>query len=66
MVGLAVAGANRHDMKLTPETLDSMPPIIAAKRDEFLFGPVEVESVDLEAELARVQEPDWEPDVEAP
>jgi transposase len=71
-VGLAVAGANRHDMKLTRETLESMPPIIGAKRDEFLFGPLEVESVesresvDLEAELARVQDPDWEPDLEAP
>ena len=66
VVGLAVEGANRHDMKLTRETLESMPPIIGAKRDEFLFGPVEVESVDLEAELARVQDPDWEPDLEAP
>ena len=53
-------------MKLTRETLESMPPIIGAKRDEFLFGAVEVEGVDLEAELARVQDPDWEPDLETP
>ena len=66
VVGVVVEGANRHDMKLTRETLESVPPIIAAKRDEFLFGPVEVEGVDLEAELARVRELDWEPDLEAP
>lgn len=52
-------------MKLTGATLESVPPIIAAKRDEFLFGPVTVEDVDLETELARVQDPDWEPDLEA-
>jgi transposase len=63
---MAVAGANCHDMKLTRATLESVPPIIGAKRDEFLFGPVEVQGVDLEVELARVQAPDWEPDVEAP
>jgi putative transposase len=65
-VGIAVAGANHHDMKLAHETLASMPPIIGAKRDEFLFGPVPVEGVDLEAELARVRDPAWEPDLEAP
>ncbi len=31
-VGLAVAGANRHDMKLVWETLDSIPPSIEKKR----------------------------------
>jgi hypothetical protein len=66
VVGVVVEGANRHDMKLTRDTLESMPAIIAAKRDEFLFGVVEVEGVNLEAELARVREPDWEPDQEAP
>ena len=60
-----MAGANCHDMKLTREALESVPPIIAAKRDEFIFGPVPVEGIDLEAELAKVQDPDWEPDVEA-
>lgn len=81
MVGLCVAGANRHDMKLTEPTLESLPPIIGAKRDEFLFGPVEgfeesglvaalaweqcVEQC-VEQELARMQEADWEPDVEGP
>ncbi len=65
-MGLVVEGANRHDMKLVRQTLESVPAIIAAKRDEFLFGPVEVEGVDLEAELARVREPEWEPDLEAP
>jgi hypothetical protein len=53
-------------MKLVRETLESVPAIIAAKRDAFFFGPVEVESVDLDAELRRVQEPDWEPDLEVP
>jgi hypothetical protein len=66
VVGIHVEGANRHDMKLTRETLESMPPIIGAKRDEFFFGPVEVEGVDLEAQLAKVQDPEWEPDEEAP
>jgi putative transposase len=42
VVGLCVEGANRHDMKLVCDTLESVPPIIAAKRDEFLFGVVEV------------------------
>jgi hypothetical protein len=65
-VGLVVDGANRHDMKLTRDTLESVPPIIAAKRDEFFFGTVEVEGVDLEAELARVREHNWEPDLETP
>ena len=74
-----MAGANRHDMKLTGPTLESMPPIIGAKRDEFLFGPVEgferfegFEShqalsweQDVEQEIARMHEADWEPDVEA-
>lgn len=66
MVGLCVEAANRHDMKLVRDTLESVPAIIGAKRDEFFFGPVDVEGVDLEAELARVQEPDWEADLEAP
>ena len=66
VVGLVVEGANRHDMTLVRQTLESVPAIIAAKRDEFLFGPLEVEGVDLEAELARVREPEWEPDLEAP
>lgn len=66
MVGLCVEGANRHDMKLVRETLESVPPIIAAKRDEFFYGAVDVEGVDLEAELLRVQAPDWEPDLEVP
>lgn len=66
MVGVVVEGANRHDMKLTREALESVPAIIAAKRDEFFLGPVEVEGMDLEAELARVRELDWEPDLEVP
>jgi hypothetical protein len=66
VVGVVVEGANRHDMKLTRATLESVPPIIAAKRDEFCFGPTQVEGVDLEAELARVRDADWEPDEEAP
>ncbi len=66
MVGVVVEGANDHDMKLTRSTLESMPPIIGAKRDEFFFGAVEVEGVDLAAELARVLEVEWEPDLEAP
>jgi hypothetical protein len=65
VVGLVVEGANRPDMKLVRDTLESVPPIIAARRDEFLFGPVEVEAVDLEAKVARVREPEWEPDLEA-
>ena len=36
-------------MKLTRATLESMPPSIAAKRDEFCFGAVAVEGVDLAA-----------------
>ena len=60
VVGMVVEGAHCHDMKLTRATLESVPPIIGAKRDEFLFGPVQVEGVDLEAELARVQDPEWE------
>ena len=66
VVGLAVEGAHCHDMKLTRATLESVPPIIGAKRDAFFFGPVAVEGVDLEVELARVQAPDWEPDLETP
>lgn len=66
MVGLCVEGANRHDMKLVRETLESVPAIIGAKRDEFFLGAVDVEGVDLEVELARVQNPDWEADWEAP
>ena len=53
-------------MKLTRSTLESVPPIIAAKREEFFFATVQVEDVDLAAELALVQEADWEPDLEAP
>jgi transposase len=57
-------------MKLTRATLESMPPSIAAQRDEFLFGPVQVEDVDWDAvvaaELARMQDPEWEPDWEVP
>lgn len=52
-------------MKLVRATLESVPAIITAKRDEFLFGAVDVEGVDLEAELARVQDADWEADLEA-
>jgi hypothetical protein len=38
-VGLAVAGANRHDMKLVRETLESIPASIEAKRREHLNPP---------------------------
>lgn len=34
-------GANRHDMKLVEETLESVPPIIAAQREEFLHPDLE-------------------------
>jgi len=40
VVGLAIEGANRHDMKLVRETLDSVPPMIEAKRQQFLESPV--------------------------
>jgi len=40
VVGLAVDGANRHDMKLVRETLESVPPMIEAKRGEFLESPL--------------------------
>lgn len=59
-----MAGANCPDMKLVRATLESMPPGLVAKRAEFLCGAVEVEGVDLAAELARVRDPEWEPDLE--
>lgn len=52
VVGLVVEGANRHDMKLVRDTLESMPVIIAAKREAFLFpesGFEGAREVDLEA-----------------
>lgn len=69
-MGLCVEGANRNDMKLTGPTLESLPPIIAAKRDEFLFGPVEIPQdqtlwqQEVETEWARVSGPGWEADLE--
>lgn len=71
MVGLCVEGANRHDMKLTEQTFESMPAIIGAKRDEWLFGAVEVIEDEalwqsqVEAELACLSAPEWEADLEA-
>lgn len=64
VVGISVAGANCPDMKLVQETLESMPSSLVAKRAEFLFGAVDLEAVDLVEELARVREPEWEPDLE--
>ena len=67
VVGLCVEGANRHDMKLTREALESLPASLAAKRDEWVFGAVEVlDDAALDEAVARVQEPGWEPDLEAP
>lgn len=70
VVGLCVEGANRNDMKLTEQTLESMPPMVAAKRDEFLFGPLPVPydeafwEQEVERELLRLSEPEWEADLE--
>lgn len=70
MVALCVDGANRNDMKLTEPTLESMPPIIAAKRDDFLYGPVDVPLDErlwqkgVEEEFARLGEAEWEADWE--
>lgn len=70
MVALCVDGANRNDMKLTQPTLESMPPIVAAKRDEYLYGPVDVPQDEMlwqkgiEEELAQISEPEWEADWE--
>ena len=52
-MGLAVEGANRHDMKLVRATLESIPTSIEAKRREHLAGkeeeePGEAESVGTE------------------
>ena len=38
VVGLAIEGANRHDMKLVRETLETVPTSLAARRDELRFG----------------------------
>lgn len=72
VVGLCVEGANRHDMKLTGEALETLPPILGAKRDEWVYGPLEVPQEDtqwllqVQAQLTFLQEEEWQPDVEWP
>ena len=67
MVGLEVEGANRHDMKMVGQTLESVPQSLAARRDELRFG---VASYDVERAWSEAQRtlfsPNWEPDLEAP
>ncbi len=67
MVGLAVEGANRHDMKMVRQTLENVPEILVALRDELLFGAPDY---DVERAWNAAQGtlfcPDWEPDLEAP
>ena len=67
MVGLAIEGANRHDMKLVRQSLENVPEILLAKRDKLLFGGVDL---DLERAWDEAHKTlfcaDWEPDLEAP
>lgn len=66
-MGLAVEGANRHDMKMVRQTLESVPASLVAKRDQWLFG---VPDLDLERAWSEAQKtlfcPEWEPDLESP
>lgn len=67
VVGLAVEGANRHDMKMVRQTLENVPASLSAKRDELLFGEADY---DMECAWNDAQKtlfcPEWEPDLEAP